>query len=141
MTRRLSDKATSARSEGDLVASEIGAYGFTTEMRSVLIGWGAMAICIFPLGVMGVMLGLQSNDWEAAIRTAAIGFGTTGIVASISPFVWLIAKAFLWRESVHIGPGGARVRRGLLWDRWEQSDWITVVLMAIYAVFGVGYAT
>ncbi len=110
------------RQEGELVAYEIGAYGFTVNMRSVLIGWGSMAILIFPLGVMGVMLGLQANDWEAAIRTAAIGFGTAGVVASISPFVWLISKAFLWRESIHVGPGGARVRRGLLWDRWEQSD-------------------
>ena len=95
-----------------LVSFDIGPPGFSLKHARVLGFWGIFALLLLPLGVTGVVIGGQADDWEGPIRAAAIGFGAVGIVVAVGPLFWVLSHAWLRRERVQVSPGGMFVRVG-----------------------------
>ena len=91
---------------------DIGPPGFSRDHARVIAMWGMMAILIFPLGVTGLFVAAQSDDWEVGIRAATVIFGAIGVIAAVGPIFWVFSHAWLRRERVQISPSGLLIRVG-----------------------------
>lgn len=100
------------RIRDQFVSFDIGPPGFSRKHARVLGFWGMFAILLLPLGVTGVVIGGQSDDWEGPIRAAAIGFGAVGIVVAVAPLLWVLSHAWLRRERVQVSASGLFIRVG-----------------------------
>jgi len=108
-----SSRSWTVRERDGIASFEIGPPGFNRRHAAVLGMAGMWAVMIFPLSVMGLMLGIQARDWEIGIRAACILGGAIGLIISLGPIVWTCAHAMLWRERIQVGPQGVLIRIGL----------------------------
>lgn len=118
------------RRRDDLVSFDVGPPGFSRAHARVLGTWGMMALCLFPLGVTGLFLGTQSDDWELGIRAATIGFGAIGALAGVGPLFWVLSHAWLRRERIQLSPSRLLVRVGhpFVSRKWTMTELSTVEL-------------